>query len=49
MSQQYGLSFLGGLSLYLNHLIAYQLANYDWPFGTLPLLIFLAKFGLKGV
>ena len=20
----------------LNHLIAYQLANYNWPFGTLP-------------
>ena len=26
----------GGFSSHLNHLIAYQLANYDWPFGTLP-------------
>ena len=32
-SQEY---FLGGLSLHLNHLIAYRLANYNWPFGTLP-------------
>ena len=32
--------FLGGLSLHLNHLIAYQLANYDWPFGTLPFGLF---------
>ena len=29
-------SFLGGLSLHLNHLIASRTANYDWPFGTLP-------------
>ena len=29
--------FLGGLSLHLNHLIASRTANYDWPFGTLPL------------
>ena len=29
-------SFLGGLSLHLNHLIASHTANYDWPFGTLP-------------
>ena len=35
----YGL--LGGLSLHLNHLIASHMANYDWPFGTLP-------FGLLG-
>ena len=28
--------FLGGLSLHLNHLIASRMANYDWPFGTLP-------------
>ena len=32
--------FLGGLSLHLNHLIAYRLANYDWPFWTLPFRLF---------
>ena len=32
--------FLGGLSLHLNHLIASRLANYDWPFGTLPFGLF---------
>ena len=31
---------LGGLSLHLNHLIASRLANYDWPFGTLPFGLF---------
>ena len=33
-------SFLGGLSLHLNHLIASRVANYDWPFGTLPFGLF---------
>ena len=33
-------SFLGGLSLHLNHLIASRTANYDWPFGTLPFGLF---------
>ena len=33
-------SFLGGLSLHLNHLIASRTANYDWPFGTLPFELF---------
>ena len=33
-------SFLGGLSLHLNHLIASHTANYDWPFGTLPFGLF---------
>ena len=33
-------SFLGGLSLHLNHLIASCTANYDWPFGTLPFGLF---------
>ena len=28
--------FLGGLSLHLNHLIVSRMANYNWPFGTLP-------------
>ena len=28
------------LSLHLNHLIAYWLANYDWPFWTLPFGLF---------
>ena len=32
--------FLGGLSLHLNHLIGSRMANYDWPFGTLPLGLF---------
>ena len=31
---------LGGLSLHLNHLIASHVANYDWPFGTLPFGLF---------
>ena len=34
------LLFLGGLSLHLNHLIASHMANYDWPFGTLPFGLF---------
>ena len=33
---QRSVKFLGGLSLHLNHLIASRMANYDWPFGTLP-------------
>ena len=33
-------SFLGGLSLHLNHLIASRMANYNWPFGTLPFGLF---------
>ena len=32
--------FLGGLSLHLNHLITSRMANYDWPFGTLPFELF---------
>ena len=32
--------FLGGLSLHLNHLIASRMANYNWPFGTLPFGLF---------
>ena len=32
--------FLGGLSLHLNHLIGSCVANYDWPFGTLPFGLF---------
>ena len=35
-----GTSFLGGLSLHLNHLIASHTVNYDWPFGTLPFGLF---------
>ena len=35
------LSFLDGLSVNLNHLIASCMTNYDWPFGTL-------LFGLIG-
>ena len=33
-------TFLGGLSLHLNHLIASRTANYDWPFETLPFGLF---------
>ena len=33
-------SFLGGLSLHLNHIIAYHAANYNWPFWTLPFELF---------
>ena len=33
-------SFLGGLSLHLNHLIASCMTNYDLPFGTLPFGLF---------
>ena len=32
--------FLGGLSLHLNHLIPSRVANYNWPFGTLPFGLF---------
>ena len=32
--------FLGGLSLHLNNLIASCMANYNWPFGTLPFGLF---------
>ena len=32
--------FLGGLSLHLNHLIAKCVANYNWPFETLPFGLF---------
>ena len=38
---------LGGLSLHLNHLIAWQLGISFQQFGTLPIGIFLVKFGLK--
>ena len=34
------MAFLGGLSLHLYHLIASRMANYDWPFGTLPFGLF---------
>ena len=34
------LKFLGGLSIHLNHLIASCVANYDWPFGTIPFGLF---------
>ena len=35
-----GVSFLGGLSLHLNHLIGSRMTNYNWPFGTLPFGLF---------
>ena len=36
-------SFLGGLSLQLNHLIAERMSAPYWPFGTLPIGIFLSN------
>ena len=39
--------FLGGLSLHLNHLIASRMANYDWPFGTLPFGLFGSNFDTR--
>ena len=39
--------FLGGLSLHLNHLIASHVANYDWPFGTLPFGLFGSNLDTK--
>ena len=44
---QFLLHFLGGLSLHLNHLIAWRLRISFQQFGTLPIGIFLVKFGLK--
>ena len=40
-------SFLGGLSLHLNHLIASRTANYDWPFGTLPFGLFWSNLDTR--
>ena len=39
--------FLGGLSLNLNHLIASRMANYNWPFGTLPFEFFWSNLDTK--
>ena len=38
---------LGGLSLHLNHLIESRMANYDWPFGTLPFGLFGSNLGTR--
>ena len=35
--------FLGGLSLHLNHLIAWHAGISFWQFGTLPIGIFLSN------
>ena len=40
-------AFLGGLSLHLNHLIASCVANYNWPFGTLPFGLFGSNFDTR--
>ena len=40
-------SFLGGLSLHLNHLIASCMTNYDWPFGTLPFGLFWSNLDTR--
>ena len=41
------LTFLGGLSLHLNHLIASRVANYNWPFGTLPFGLFCSNLDTR--
>ena len=41
------LLLLGGLSLHLNHLIASRAANYDWPFGTLPFILFCSNLDTR--
>ena len=41
------IGFLGGLSLHLNHLIASRVANYNWPFGTLPFGLFGSNFDTR--
>ena len=41
------LSFLGGLSLHLNHLIESRVTNYDWPFGTLPFGLFWSNLDTR--
>ena len=38
---------LGGLSSHLNHLIASRMANYDWPFGTLPFGLFCSNLDTR--
>ena len=35
------------LSLHLNHLIASHMANYDWPFGTLPFGLFWSNLDTR--
>ena len=42
-----GTSFLGGLSLHLNHLIGSRVTNYDWPFETLPFGIFVSNLDTR--
>ena len=39
--------FLGGLSLYLNHIIAQHMTNYDWPFGKLPFRLFWSNLDTR--
>ena len=39
--------FLGGLSLHLNHLIASHVANYNWPFATLPFGLFCSNLDTR--
>ena len=40
-------SFLGGLSLHLNHLIASCVTNYNRPFGTLPFGLFCSNLDTR--
>ena len=39
--------FLGGLSLHLNHLIAWRMGISFRQFGTLPIGIFLSNLGSR--
>ena len=41
--------FLGGVSLDLHHLIASQMANYDWPFGRLLFGLFWSNLDTMGL
>ena len=42
-------TFLGGLSLHLNHLIGSRVTNYDWQFGTLPFGLFGSNLDTMGL
>ena len=47
MGKEHTDTFLGGLSLHLNHLIASRTANYDWPFGPLPFGLFWSNLDTR--
>ena len=43
----YVVLFLSGLSLHLNHLIAWRMGISFWQFGTFPIGIFLSNLDLR--